>query len=211
MLRLPMTTEFNKRIPKQSFYENLTVSADVKKIFVEKIDSIIWANKLSPSTMNTSAGESVKEIEVLHIRLKSSALEDAALMLMDKGIPYHIVFLLQFEDDYQLCVAYKEISPSGVCSKIERYYKTSWVKEDELSLNLIGFNMDSLYENIIRQIAGDTIEKSNGSIKTDIEESQQKAKLQKEIARLEKQARSEKQPKKKFELVQKINKLKRKV
>lgn len=35
-----------------------------------------------------------------------------------------------------------------------------------------------------------------------------KAKLEKEIARLEKQARNEKQPKKKFELVQKINKLK---
>lgn len=36
-------------------------------------------------------------------------------------------------------------------------------------------------------------------------------KLQKEIARLEKQARTERQPKKKFELVQRIKKLKMKV
>lgn len=37
---------------------------------------------------------------------------------------------------------------------------------------------------------------------------EQRAKLQKEIARLEKQARAEKQPKKKFELVQEIKRLK---
>ena len=39
-------------------------------------------------------------------------------------------------------------------------------------------------------------------------EDMEKAKLEKEIARLEKQARNEKQPKKKFELVQCINNLK---
>lgn len=37
---------------------------------------------------------------------------------------------------------------------------------------------------------------------------EKQAKLKKEIAKLEKQARAEKQPKKKFEFVQKINKLK---
>ena len=38
---------------------------------------------------------------------------------------------------------------------------------------------------------------------------EQKLKLEKEIARLEKQARNEKQPKKKFELVQMIKKLRK--
>ncbi|MEE0809141.1 MAG: hypothetical protein U0L84_07290 [Acutalibacteraceae bacterium] len=40
---------------------------------------------------------------------------------------------------------------------------------------------------------------------------EQKAKLEKEIARLERQARNEKQPKKKFELVQMIKKLKEEI
>lgn len=31
MIGLPKTTEFNKRIPKQTFYENLDVSSMVKK------------------------------------------------------------------------------------------------------------------------------------------------------------------------------------
>ena len=37
MLGLPKSTEFNRRIPKQKFYENLTVSPAVKRIFVEQI------------------------------------------------------------------------------------------------------------------------------------------------------------------------------
>ena len=38
---------------------------------------------------------------------------------------------------------------------------------------------------------------------------ERQAKLEKELAKLEKQARAEKQPKKKFELVQQIKRLKR--
>ena len=32
MLGLPKTTEFNKRIPKQKFYENLEISPALKKV-----------------------------------------------------------------------------------------------------------------------------------------------------------------------------------
>ncbi len=48
------------------------------------------------------------------------------------------------------------------------------------------------------------------SLDEQIAADEQKAKLEKEIARLEKLARTEKQPKKKFELVQEIKKLKTK-
>ena len=34
MLDLPKTTEFNKRIPKQKFYDNLDVSAAIKRSFL---------------------------------------------------------------------------------------------------------------------------------------------------------------------------------
>ena len=33
MLGLPKTTEFNKRIPKQKFYDNLAVTPALKKVF----------------------------------------------------------------------------------------------------------------------------------------------------------------------------------
>lgn len=67
--------------------------------------------------------------------------------------------------------------------------------------------MNVVWENIIVQIGGITIAQGN-TLGEQIAVNEQKAKLQKEISRLEKLARAERQPKKKFELVQKINKLK---
>lgn len=45
MLGLPSATEYNKRIPKQKFYEKLSVTPALKRIFVEQIQSVIWANR----------------------------------------------------------------------------------------------------------------------------------------------------------------------
>ena len=42
MLGLPKTTEFNKRIPKQKFYENLEISPALKKVFVDQVKTIYW-------------------------------------------------------------------------------------------------------------------------------------------------------------------------
>ena len=55
MLGLPERTEFNKRIPKQKFYENMDVSPALKRVFVEQIRIIYWRNKLAATTMNIAA------------------------------------------------------------------------------------------------------------------------------------------------------------
>lgn len=36
MLGFPRTTEYNKRVPKQKFYENLDISPALKRAFVER-------------------------------------------------------------------------------------------------------------------------------------------------------------------------------
>lgn len=40
MLGLPKTTDFNKRIPKQKFYENIDISPVLKRSFIEQIKTI---------------------------------------------------------------------------------------------------------------------------------------------------------------------------
>ena len=105
MLALPKSTEFNRRIPKQKFYENLTVSPALKRIFVEQIKVIWWRNKIAPTTMNLAAGETVTEIEVFEICLSAPQLDEAILRQIDKEIPYHILFLLEYEGKYQAWTA----------------------------------------------------------------------------------------------------------
>ena len=91
MLGFPQATEFNKRIPKQKFYENLAGAASLKKAFAKQIKTIYWRNKLSVATLAIDKGEAVGEIEVLELKLSKPFVDEAVLRQIDKQIPYHIV------------------------------------------------------------------------------------------------------------------------
>ena len=158
MVGLPKTTEFNKRIPKQKFYENMDISPALKKIFVEQVRIIYWKNKIAASTTNLAAGTDVTELEVFEVRLSSPVLDDSLLRQIDKEIPYHILFLLEYQGKYQAWIGYKEAAASGnKVFKVNGYYHTEWLVEDELPLKLEGVNVDAVYENFVRQIAGDKL------------------------------------------------------
>ena len=142
MLGLPSTTEYNKRIPKQKFYENLSVTPALKRIFVEQIQSVIWANKIAPATINISAGKEVTEIEVFRIVLNSETLDESALRQMDKQIPYHILFVLEYNEKYQIWIGYKEQSTGDNAFKVNKYYHTDWLDEQSAKVNIEGFDTD---------------------------------------------------------------------
>ena len=204
-----ISTELNRRIPKQKFYENLTLTPQVKRGFVEGIKLIYWRNKLAEDTVHIPKGEQVTEIEVFEIRLSGPTLDEAVLRQIDKEIPYHILFLLTFEGKAQAWIGYKEASAGVNSFKVNRYYHTDWMQEDELPLRLEGLSLDAVYENLVRQIAGDALsDTTEADLAQAITQSEKREKLQKEIARLEKLAWAEKQPKKKYELVKKLQDLK---
>lgn len=211
MLGFPQTTEFNKRIPKQKFYEKMEISPALKRVFVEQIKLIYWRNKLAVSTMNIAPGETVTEIEVIEIKLASPQLNEAVLRQIDKEIPYHILFILSFDGKVQAWTGYKEAAEGGnKAFKVNKYYHTEWMPEHELNLKIEGLNMDAVWENLIIQVGG--VEVGQGkSLDEQIQIDDQKAKLQKEIEKLEKQARNEKQPNKKFQLAQQAKTLKNKL
>ena len=209
MLGLPKSTEFNKRIPKQKFYENLDISPALKRVFVEQIKLIYWRNKLAVSTLNIAAGETVTEIEVFEVRLNEPLFDEAVLKQIDKEIPYHILFILTCDGKAQAWIGYKEASASGKAAfKVNKYYHTDWMTEDELKLRIDGLNMDVVWDNFIIQVGGVELEQGN-SLDEQIAVDERRHKIEKEIAKLEKQARNEKQPNKKFELVQRVRALKK--
>ena len=159
MLGLPKSTEFNRRIPKQKFYENVSVTPALKRVFIDQIKVIYWRNKIAATTMNVAAGETVTEIEVFEVRLTAPQLDVSVLKQIDKEIPYHILFLLEYEGKYQAWTAYKESAASGNSAfKVGTYYHTEWLLEQELPLKVDGLNTDAVYENFVRQIAGDALQ-----------------------------------------------------
>lgn len=200
-------TIVNVKVPKKSFYENLTVSAANKRIFVDQISAIYWRYKLTADTLGVAPSETIDEIEIFEIELTTKNFDSSILRLIDRGIPYHTLFILTYEGESQLWVAYKEKTSSDSLS-VGNYYHTDFAPSDSLNLSADGLTLDDVYVALFYQVSG--IQKDYSKpLKDVIMEHEQRLKLEREITRLEKQLRKETQPKKKFELHQKIQSLKK--
>ena len=203
MIGLPKSTEFNKRIPKQKFYENLQVTPALKRSFIDQIKVIYWKNKIAAATVNLAPGKTVTEIEVFEIRLNGTELDEAVLRQIDREIPYHILFLMEYDGKFQAWIGYKEAATTGnTAFKVNRYYHTDWVPEEELPLKLEGLDLDAVYENFVRQVAGDALQQAEvgEDLKASIAREEEIQRLKKQIEKLQTKLRKEKQLNRQMEI-----------
>lgn len=196
MLNLPPSTAYGKRIPKQKFYENLDVTPELKRVFVEQIAQITWRSKLAAGTLNVAAGAAVTELEVFEVKLNQPALDTRVLQRIDQQIPYHILYLLTFEGKTQAWIGYKEARQgSSNAFKVNAYYHTEWMAEEALPLRVEGLTLDAVYESFVRQVAGERLAEASAaeSLREAVEKADRRRKLEKQIAALEKKMLAEKQ------------------
>lgn len=195
MLGLPKSTEMNKQLPKKAIYAKFQMNTAVKDKVDADISRITIVNEISPSRINIPAGEEVGSFFVLLVALKKKNFDEKTIAALSKLIPQNILFVLEFEGQCKLAIYRTKLM------------QTDWKPTESCTLELRGLTLDKVWENAIRSLElGAWNEELSLDENLAIHERQ--AKLEKEIAKLEKQARSEKQPKKKFELVQRIGKLK---
>ena len=211
MLGFPVSTECSRRIPKQKIYDNLSVTPTLRRTFTDQIKVIYWRNKIAPTTVNLAPGENVTEIEVFEVILSTPQLDEAVLRQIDKEIPYHILFLLEYEGKYQAWTAYKEASGNGTdVFKVGAYYHTDWTEEAALPLKLDGLNTDQVYENFVRQIAGEDLSAGGGgTLKESVARDAHRKELQKQIAALQVKVRREKQLNKQVQLNAELKRMKK--
>lgn len=211
MLGLPKSTEFDRRIPKQKFYENLTVTPEIKRILVEQIKTIYWRNKIAPTTLNLAEGKTVTEIEIFEIRLEEAKLDEAVLRQIDKEVPYHIIFLLEHGGKYQAWTAYKEAVSSGNNAfKVGTYYHTDWMSEAELPIKIDGLDIDKVYENLVRQIAGAVLKSDKQeSLQDAVLRDEKRRELKKLIVNMQTKVRKEKQLNKQVQLNEELKRMKK--
>lgn len=212
MLGLSKATEFNRRIPKTKFYENINITHSLKRLFVDHVKNIYWRNKIAVTTTNLTDGKYVTEIEVFEINLNSSQVNIELLRLIDSVIPYHILYILEYNGKYQACIGYKETTDiDKKISKVDRYYHTDWIEEKDFVVKLEGLNLDDVYENLVRQIAGDKLQSDDSieSLKQSVERDKEIETLQKQINILQGKIRKEKQLNKQMEMNTELKKLRK--
>ena len=196
MLGLPKATELNKQLPKNAIYAKFQMNTAERAKIDADISRITIVNEVSPAKINIADGERVKAFFVLLVVLKRKDFETKTIITISKLIPQNMLLVLECDGEAKLAIYHTKLM------------QTDWKRKEELSIELKGLNMDTVWENIIVQIGGITIEQGN-TLDEQIAVDEQRMKILKEIDRLTKAATIEKQPKKKFELAQKINGLKK--
>ena len=196
MLGLPKNTEMNKQLPKKAIYTKFQMNTAAKEKIDRDISKISIVNEISPSRVPVSEGKTVKSFYVLLVALKHKDFDEKNIITISKIIPQNMLMILECEQEARLAVYHTKLM------------MTPWQKTKDFIIQLKGLDLDQVWDNVIVQVGEIKIEPGN-TLEEQIAIDEQKAKLEKEIAKLEKQARAEKQPKKKFELVQKINELKK--
>ena len=196
VLNLPTQTEINKPLPKNAIFQKLMLNTAQKESFDNDISRIYIANEISERTINITKGETIDSIFVLLVHLKRKEYADKNITILSKMIDRNIVYLMKFEEEYQLGIYHTKL------------IKSAWSSSPTLTIT--GLNLDMVWDNIVMNIGDVTVNEGNTLVEQ-IMEDDHKAKLSKQIERLEKQARAEKQPKKKFELVQEIKNLKKNI
>lgn len=194
MLGLPKSTELSKQLPKKAIYAKFNMSPAAKEKFDADISRINIVAEISPNTVSIAKGEEVSAIYVLQVILKKKDFDSKTVSQLSKLIDQNMLLMLDCDGERKLAVYHTKL------------LQTEWIPFDECTVNLSGLTLDTVWENLITQIGSIEIQQGN-TLDEQIVADEQKLKLEKEIARLEKQARNEKQPKKKFELVQMIKKL----
>lgn len=198
MLGLPKSTEMSKQLPKKAIYLKFNMNTAQKDKFDSDISRITIVSEISPTTTTIAAGETIPAIYVLLVSLKHKDYSEATIAQLNRLINQSMVLVLECGTERRLAVYHTKL------------IQGAWTNAEDCKFTLKGLNLDDVWNNIVVQIGSIDVEKGN-SLEEQIAVDEKRAKVLKEIDRLDALARKEKQPKKKFEIVAKIKELQKQI
>ena len=193
MLGLPVSTEVRKIIPKKKVFEHFAsdMSAERRKSFDADVSRIMVCNEVSTVSLNLADGKDIHAFFVVQVSLRRKEFDKQNIVFIARTFGQNLVLVLTFEQEERLDLWQTKL------------IMDEWQSAGSQTLHLQGLNMDAVWESVVTQIGHIKVE-SGHTLNEQIALDDRRAKLQKEINKLEKQAWAEKQPKRKFEIAQLI-------
>ena len=167
--------------------------------FVTDIDKIYVEYGLSDSVLNLSVTSKIEEILFLQIILREKEFNLKLIETIARQNPHKLVFLLCYEDLMRIAIWQGKL------------YLSEWQTVEKTDLMLHGSSLDEIWDGFIEQIA--LTEEQPGaqtglSVEDRLKRQERIRKLEQSIEKTEAAAWKEKQPHKRFELHQRVQKLK---
>ena len=197
MFGFPSSTEIKKQLPKKAIYAKFDMSASQRERFDADISRIDISAMVSSKTVPAlSEGEEVKEIYLLNIQLKRKEYDAKNIVMLSKLISQKMVFALEYEEEVQFAIYHTKL------------ISAAWTPIEEARLPLSGLNLDSVWDNIVKQIGHIEVQEGN-TLTEQIKADEEQAKLLAQIKLLEQKMANEKQPRRKREYFEQIKNLKK--
>lgn len=195
MLGLPKACLVSKALPKKRIYDLFKPTPTERRLFDEEINRLSIIGELSSQTMPMHSGKDEDAIFVILVILKTPKCHPKNIAFLTKLIDQRMVFVLKHGEQAALAVSHNG-----------RVHMTEYRTLEEWTLDLVGMSLDSIWEQFIAQIVG--VELSPGkNLDQVIAESDYLLKLQKDIELTEQKLRKERQPRKKWDLNQRLKQL----
>jgi hypothetical protein len=190
-LKLPKEAFVNKFIAKSKFYEKANLSSKLQKEFVDKIQKITWKYKLAESTIGITKTAVVTEIQIFEIELKEQVIPKNVLKVIDKSIPYQILYRFIYEDNVAYGITLKENT------SVENYYFCEW--NTDIAFEFTGIDLEKVYQKLVKAFVREEA-RSKGSFNEIIDFDNKIKDLETEISALETKIHKEKQFNRKVEI-----------
>ena len=196
MFQLPPATAINKPLYKKAVFEKFNLKATERDRFDADISRMALVARISTATVPAlTKGKGIEGFYVLQVALKRKDYDSKNILMLQKLIQQKMVFAMQHEEQTQFCIFHTRLQQS------------KWMPTSEAAIPLQGLTLDDVWNNIVATIGGLDAQ-AEESIEEQIIHREQRKKLLRQIESLEKQCRTEKQTRKKYELHQQIVKLK---
>jgi hypothetical protein len=190
-LKLPENTFVNKFVAKSKFYERASLSSKLQNEFINKIQKITWKYKLAENTIGITKTEKVTEIQIFEIELKEQVIPKNVLKVIDKAIPYQILYLFVYKDNTAYGITLKENNLT------QNYYFSGW--NEDVIFDFSGIDLEKVYQKLIKAFISNEVkhlESFDAIINTD----NKIKKLEKDIETLSIKIKKEKQFNRKVDL-----------
>lgn len=203
----PPSTLVNRIIPKSKLLGYAGSGKGLKEKLTRDVEHLVWANKLSPDTINIPAGKVVSEIQVFLVELKKEKVDIKLLEVIDRSIPTQILFICRYGTKSRYVMTWKRPSESVKGQWVTSHYVQTVRESDDGTILSIPYVVS------LDDLAGFFLENISGFVKRQQETPEQfilrlaeMDKLQKEIAQLEQKIQREPQFNRKVELNSEIKK-----
>lgn len=189
--KLPKGTLVNKFIAKTKFYEKVKLSPKIQREFIDKVQKITWKHKLAENTIGIEKTDAVVEIQIFEIELKGEIIPKNVLKVIDKSIPYQILYRFVYEDNRAYAISLKKDN------QVEHYYFSDW--NENLIFDFTGTNLELVYQKLVKAFLREEV-KNRDNFHAIVDIDQKIRTLEIEITALERKIQKERQFNRKVEI-----------